>query len=54
MRISTYIVATFVIMLYLLKVGDSKGWYFPIGLSAATALILYVVFVRILDVTALP
>lgn len=41
---TNYIIATFVIMFYLLKVSETIGWIFPGIISAGVAVSFYVLF----------
>jgi len=45
-----YLAATFIIMIYLLKVTDTVGWIIPICLSMAISLGFYVVFKNYLGI----
>ena len=45
-----YLIATFVILCYLLKVARIKGWIVPFSVSACTAFAFYLVFDYMLNV----
>lgn len=50
LNITGYIIATFVALLFWIKVAETEGWAKPYFISSGTALILYAVFVKFLGV----
>lgn len=46
-----YFAATFIIMLYLLKVTETEGWVLPLLLSACVSTACYLIFALYLGVT---
>lgn len=46
-----YFVATFVILFYLFKIADTKGWIIPLLLTSGSLGILYLLFDRFLALT---
>ncbi|HHW02187.1 MAG TPA: tripartite tricarboxylate transporter TctB family protein [Thermoanaerobacterales bacterium] len=45
-----FLIATFVVMVYLLKVTEVQGWVLPVIVSAGTSLGFYIVFEKMLGV----
>lgn len=45
-----YAIATFVLMLYLLKVCGTKGWILPVGIAVIVSVGMYYVFAKLLMV----
>lgn len=45
-----YFAATFVMMIYFLKLTDTMGWLLPIGIAAAVSLLCYWIFCQYLGV----
>jgi putative tricarboxylic transport membrane protein len=44
LNVAGYLVATFVVMFYWLKVTETMGWLLPCSISAGAAAVLYLVF----------
>jgi putative tricarboxylic transport membrane protein len=51
LKLIGYFAATFIFLLYLLKVTDTSGWIFPLFISFSSSAIFYLLFAYYLKVT---
>lgn len=49
-KIAGYLPATFLLMVYLLKITETVGWFFPIVVSAGVAVSFFIVFQHFLGI----